>query len=218
LPGILTDNTEYRISLQDSCGNTVESLPKQSLLTQGRLGGGIDLDIKWSDVADEEWLVDDYVVYSVSNGGFSFLGSVNGSTTQFHYSFDENNPVDSVCYYIVARGQVYYASTDSTTPLSSQSNTVCLHGETVVEIPNSYSSNQSAYKPIIVPKTNITSYTLRIFDRYGNIVFESHNPAEGWDGKHQGKDGFMDVYVVQVNITNKEGDRIEKSGSLLLFP
>lgn len=218
LPGILTDNTEYRISLQDSCGNTVESLPKQALLTQGKLGGGIDLDIKWSNEADEEWLVDNYEVYSVSNGGFSFLGSVNGSTTQFHYSFDESNPLDSVCYYVIAKGELYFQDADSTAELTIKSNTVCLHGETLVQLPNAYSSNQKTYKPIIVPQSNITSYILRIYDRYGNIVFESHNPAEGWDGKHQGKEGFMNVYVVQVKVTNREGERIEKSGSLLLFP
>ncbi len=212
------EGDEYRIKLQDSCGNTIESLPKRALLTQGQLNGGIDLNIKWTDIADKEWIVHSYDIFYEINGSYSILGSANGSTLGFQHSFDENNPLDSVCYYVVATGELYFPDADSLADLTIKSNTVCLHGETIVQLPNSYSSNQAAYKPIIVPQTNITSYTLRIFDRYGNMVFESHNPSDGWDGKHQGKDGFMDVYVVQVKITNREGEQIEKSGSLLLFP
>ncbi len=218
LPAISSNNPEYKISLQDSCGNTIESRPKKALLTQGKLNGGIDLQIQWTDVSDEEWHVDEYVVYYVSNGGFSFLGSVDGSTTHFQHAYDENNPIDSVCYYVVARGEVFYAESDSTTDFSMQSNTVCLHGETIVELPNAYHSNEPPYRPIIVPQSNITSYNFRIFDRYGSLVFETNNPAEGWQGQHQGKEGFADVYVVQVELTNNQGEQIKKSGSLLLFP
>ncbi|HLT93536.1 MAG TPA: hypothetical protein VKZ56_03195, partial [Membranihabitans sp.] len=102
--------------------------------------------------------------------------------------------------------------------LEVRSNTVCLYGETIVEIPNAHSSHQPPYKPIIVPRSNLTSYVFRIFDRYGSLVFETTDPEKGWSGLYQNNSGFMDVFVVQVEITNNQGESIEKTGSLILFP
>ena len=141
-----------------------------------------------------------------------------GTTFDFQHGFDENNPVDSLCYYVVARGEVVFDDIDSTAELSIRSNTVCLYGETVVQLPNAYRPGQAPYRPIIVPQSNIVTYAFRVFDRYGNLIFETNNPGDGWNGQYQGKDGFMDVYVVQVEMTSTHGDKIEKSGSLLLFP
>ena len=187
------------------------------MLTQGQLDGGTILNVEWIDVGDEEWSVDEYIVYQLSNGSSSLLGSLDGSTTNFQYSYDENNPIDSVCYYIVARGTIYYSDADTTADFSIQSNTVCLYGETVVQLPNAYRSGQNPYRPIIVPPNNITSYSFRVFDRYGGLVFETNNPNEGWNGQYQGEEGFMSVYAVQVELTTSQGEQIQKSGSLLLF-
>lgn len=212
------DGASYRISLKDTCGNTIESAAKIALLTQGKLNGGTELNIEWSDISHEEWILHSYDIYTQTNGTFSQLGSTNGSTFDYHHSFDKNNPLDSLCYYVVAKGDVYYPDIDSTADLSIQSNTVCLHGETIVELPNAYHPNEPPYRPIIIPESNITSYDFRVFDRYGSLVFETNNPAEGWNGQHQGKNGFVDVYVVQVELTNNQGEQIKKSGSLMLFP
>ena len=209
--------SEYRISLQDSCGNLVESIMKNPLLTQGQLTSDNQLNIQWTDVADNEWKVDSYEIYYKSDGSYTLLSTVPGSTFGYSHSFGSGISVDSICYYVVATGEVHYQEVDSTGPLNLRSNTVCLFSETTVVLPNAFHVNASPYKPIVVPNTNLTSYVFRIFDRYGNLVFETQNPEAGWDGKYQGKSGFMDVFVAQVEIVNTQGDSISKSGSLLLF-
>ncbi|MCA9761423.1 MAG: gliding motility-associated C-terminal domain-containing protein, partial [Streptococcus sp.] len=218
LPGFSLNPTEYQISLQDSCNNMIESLSKRVLLTQGQLNGSIDLDIQWTDIADTEWTVNSYDVFYKTQDSYMLLGSVDGNTTEFQYAFDENNPPDSVCYYVEAKGEILLAEADTTTDLIIRSNTVCLYGETIIQLPNAYNPGLNPYKPIIVPLSNISSYVFRVFDRYGNLIFESANPSEGWQGQYKGKDGFMDVYVVQVEVTTSQGETIEESGSLLLFP
>lgn len=211
-----TQGTEYQISLQDSCGNEVMSLTKSPLLTQGQLTSNNQLGIQWTDVGDDEWTVDNYEVYTRTNGSFTLLGSENGNTFNFSHSFEPGASIDSVCYYVVATGEVQLP--DRTAPLRLRSNTVCLFGETVVEIPNAHSSQQPPYKPIVVPKSNLTSYVFRVYDRYGSLVFETQDPEQGWDGQYQDRSGFSDVFVVQVEITNTQGESIEKTGSLILFP
>lgn len=218
LPDLMLDDDMYDIILEDSCGNSVSSLPKSLLLTQGNLNGGFELNIHWSDITDKEWTPDNYDIYYKTDGLYSLLGSVNGTSFNFQNIFDENNPLDSLCYYIVANGEVYFEEADSTAPLNIRSNTVCLYGETTVNLPNAYRTGTEPYLPVIAPLSNISSYSFRVFDRFGNLVFETHNPIEGWNGTHQDSNGFNDVYVVTVELENTQGEQIHKSGSVLLFP
>ena len=64
--------------------------------------------------------------------------------------------------------------------------------------------------------------SLRIFSRWGEIVFEQKNfpvnsPQHGWDGKMKGQKPQPDVYVYQVEIYCGNGDPINFSGNVALI-
>lgn len=218
IPSFAPDEKEYALSLQDSCGNEIISLPKKPLVTQGNLSGGLDLNIQWSDIGDQEWLINRYHIFYKNNGSFSQLSSVSGSNFQYHHLFEESNPVDSLCYYIEAEGDLYFPDKDSTTTTKIRSNTICLYGETTISIPNAFHADgDKVFKPIIAPRSNIRHYTLTIFDRYGNIIFKTHDIEEGWRGTVDKRKGFTDTYVVFVELEINNGEKWKESGSLLLF-
>lgn len=41
-------------------------------------------------------------------------------------------------------------------------------------------------------------YILRLYNRWGEMIFESHSPSLEWDGRYQGKQAPQDVYVYYV--------------------
>ena len=43
----------------------------------------------------------------------------------------------------------------------------------------------------------IESFRLQVFDRWGNLVFESADPLKGWDGKVKGIPVTTSVFVLQ---------------------
>ena len=43
---------------------------------------------------------------------------------------------------------------------------------------------------------DISNYQMAIYDRWGEKVFETNDPTEGWDGKKDGEDCAQDVYLV----------------------
>jgi gliding motility-associated-like protein len=43
--------------------------------------------------------------------------------------------------------------------------------------------------------TDIISMHLSVFDRWGNLMFESMNEEQHWDGTHNGRDVEMGVYT-----------------------
>ncbi|MGB1103152.1 MAG: PKD domain-containing protein [Crocinitomicaceae bacterium] len=78
----------------------------------------------------------------------------------------------------------------------------CLNVEDrlVYFMPNSFTpdgdNKNATFMPIFFSGLNIYNYHLTIFNRWGEIVFESYNLGVGWDGT-QGKRGFVkdDVYM-----------------------
>jgi hypothetical protein len=63
----------------------------------------------------------------------------------------------------------------------------------------------------------IKSLKLKIYDRWGEKVFESHDQNEAWDGTFRGKALDTDVYVYFVTITMRDGEVKTVKGDITLI-
>jgi len=101
--------------------------------------------------------------------------------------------------------------------------------ETSVEVPNAFTPNPNGspgtkYNPkdlsndIFHPNIKGTEkYTLSIYSRWGELLFETKDPEEGWDGYYKGKLCTQDVYIWKVTATFVDGKTYSKTGDLLLL-
>ncbi len=68
---------------------------------------------------------------------------------------------------------------------------------------------------------NIESITnvdfFRIWDRWGNLVFESSDISIGWDGTSQGKSNEMGIYYWEIAYTNILSEEMEDKGVVALI-
>jgi gliding motility-associated-like protein len=93
----------------------------------------------------------------------------------------------------------------------------------LVYIPNAFApSGQSANKEFKVIFGNIdyaaiTNYSMMIADRFGNEVFNSTNPQDGWSGKDaSGTIKELGTYFYTIQYTfNKR--KVKKRGDVLLL-
>lgn len=69
-------------------------------------------------------------------------------------------------------------------------------------------------KPVIPGITKF--HFIRIFNRWGNLVFESKNPNEGWDGTMKGKAQPADTYIWTASGINAQGNTISAKGLITL--
>lgn len=53
-------------------------------------------------------------------------------------------------------------------------------------------------------------FTMWVFDRWGNLVFESHDPYRGWDGRVKEYLVQQDVYVWKIKCNYKKGDPMKE--------
>ncbi len=86
-----------------------------------------------------------------------------------------------------------------------------------VFIPNVFSPNQTGYNNILYVRGQcIAQMDFCVFDRWGNKVFESQNPNQGWDGTFKGQPMSMATYMWFVKATLIDGTSIEKKGNVTL--
>lgn len=63
----------------------------------------------------------------------------------------------------------------------------------------------------------VQSFLLRIYDRFGEMVFESKDIREGWDGTYKGVPALQGAYVWTISLVNAEGKPESSKGQVILL-
>ena len=63
----------------------------------------------------------------------------------------------------------------------------------------------------------IASIDFRIFNQWGQLIFQSTALATGWDGKHKGVLQPVGVYAYTLKVTRQDGTVVAKKGSINLI-
>ncbi len=90
--------------------------------------------------------------------------------------------------------------------------------ESLLAVPNAFSPGtgvNSEFK--IILRGIATLNYFRIFNRWGNVVFETKNIAEGWDGSYKGVPQPFGVYVYDIQAVTSTGKVINKSGNVTII-
>ena len=73
--------------------------------------------------------------------------------------------------------------------------------EFLIYIPNAFSANDNGINDVFLPVSNgldPVNYDFYIFNRWGELIFESHNIDVGWDGTQNGEKCKQDTYVYKI--------------------
>lgn len=85
-------------------------------------------------------------------------------------------------------------------------------------IPTAFTPNNDGlndilkFIPVGIGETNY----FRVFNRWGNLVFQSSKWENGWDGKHNGTEAPLGMYVWFIKGKDKDGRAIEMKGTVTL--
>lgn len=91
-------------------------------------------------------------------------------------------------------------------------------------VPNAFSPNTSGpgnsggqndmFRPIL---RGVTEFQMMIFNRWGELLFQTTNPETGWDGYYKGKLCQQDVYVYKIAGKYSSGEKVNKVGDVHLI-
>ncbi|MBP7808083.1 MAG: PKD domain-containing protein [Bacteroidia bacterium] len=85
-------------------------------------------------------------------------------------------------------------------------------------IPDAFTPNTDGLNDLFFAKgTNISKFTIVIYDRWGEKIFSSDDIMIGWDGKYKGKLVQEDVYIWKINFTDIYSKSHEKTGHVTVI-
>lgn len=91
-------------------------------------------------------------------------------------------------------------------------------GDPNIYIPNAFTPNGDGENDLLfVRGNNITELLFRVFDRWGEKVFETTNQNIGWDGTFNGRDCDPAVFVWYVEALCEGGDKFFKKGNVTII-
>ena len=91
-----------------------------------------------------------------------------------------------------------------------------------VFMPNAFSPNNDGVNDRLVPQSPcaLDAYEILVFDRWGNQVYQSNNPSDGWNGRINGDLATQSTYVWFISYTVTENGiprKAQEQGDVVLL-
>jgi gliding motility-associated-like protein len=145
------------------------------------------------------------------------LCGTSGSSTFTDFMGDVITASDKTNYYV--RAVEAGAGNDGKvqTALSTRAS---IKRETIIFIPNAFTpraaeGDNDIFKPTCYFVKQGT-YSMRVFNRQGGLLFQTNNPEEGWDGTFKGEYCHPNTYVYIIEYVNSDGEKVIKKGAFAL--
>jgi PKD repeat protein len=155
---------------------------------------------------------------------------INESTqaTNFIWNFGDNtesSEIDPVHTYLAEAKSytVTLIATDVTkTCFDRYSRTLVIEDQVLFFIPNAFSpgsgSLNETFQPVFVSGIDIYQFHLQIFNRNGELLFESFDPQGAWDGFYGIKLVDLGVYIWKVEFVESQKDKTHtKTGTVTVL-
>jgi gliding motility-associated-like protein len=102
---------------------------------------------------------------------------------------------------------------------SSLSNEVLAGQRTRIYVPNAICPNgvNNELKPVVL-FVDASGYSFQIYNRWGQLIFETDELEQGWDGTFQGKPVEGGIYVYLLRYRNALGeDQVQKGNVAVIY-
>lgn len=190
----------YILTIDDCDDNSTRSEIGKTILLSGEMLP-YDNNLYWSDF--DLWEPSLFRLEGISTPA-AFIFNQDFDKDVFTYTHDVEQLKDGIWQY-----RVHAINQNGT--FVSYSNTLNLVQDPVVWIPNAFSPNGDALNDTWDIRADfVGEYFLQVFNRWGQIVFETEDPTEKWDGKN----AMEGTYLYKVSYRDLTGRINFKTGSI----
>lgn len=145
-------------------------------------------------------------------------GTIVPLTVSDFYTYQWQDGSTDSTFLITQSGKIILNVTNRSGCTTSDSLLVvedCLND---ILFPNAFTPNADGINEVFEGVgSDPENFTLRIFDRWGELIFESNSKLQGWDGRYNGHFAHDGVYVYQAIYTVTNNTKIEKTGKVVLI-
>ncbi len=131
--------------------------------------------------------------------------SPNVNYWQYDYGDGTVSGYSDVAHYYQDYGDYLISQTVTTQHgcKSTASQTVRILPEYRFWVPNTFTPDDNGlndlFKPVVM---GVLNYNFEVYDRWGQRLFVTSKPGQGWDGKYRGENCKQDVYIWRTTFKN----------------
>ena len=208
----------YRLSAVNSCNLpvTISNIASNMVLSSDRTGDNIVLS--WNPY--KTWLgtVASYKLFINTGKGFEEKAEIAPSDTFFIQGYRQimyGITGSEVCFYVTA-SEILNPYGISGESISSET---CTSPTEIITVPNVFTPNNDLKNDLFGPVLSFTplEYHLIISDRKGNVLFDTRDYHEEWDGTQNGKQQPQGVCLWFLKLTTPTGKIISKTGTITII-
>jgi len=214
------------VNPESICWNNVPGTYTVTLLAANILGTDtITKTIKINEIPVVKASPDAYIIAGTDVDLSATVSSLSGVFLNGTYSWTPDTYLRcSNCQYTTALevgDTIIYTVTYEDEAGCKGTDQVAVYAEIVYEygVPTGFSPNGDGSNDVLFVEGNhlFTSILFTIYNRYGQKVFETIDPKEGWDGTHNGKLLNPGVFAYRLNVSLNNGVYRETSGNVTLI-
>ncbi len=216
---INTTSYEYDIILKDSCSYNKESSNTiNSVLLRAQMLDASNIKLTWNEIFGWDGMLEEYILYRKVNNQSNVDIVAALGPTDHEYTDDIsslNLQGETFTYFLEAKegpGNIYGFQE------SSLSNEASIKEDATLFFPNAFkpSGINNIFKPVGI-FVNQRNYLLQIYNRWGELLFESKLFQNGWSGQKNGKNLPSGVYMYIVSYSDSDGKNFQHKGSFVLI-
>lgn len=172
------------------------------------------ITLSWNKFNESNTISSDYDIYKTTDlqGTFLLRSLSNYFTLEDDLTLEEIG--GQFCYYIQAK------DANSASQDYSLSNTVCVFLEPPIYIPEAFTPNNDGKNDIFKPIFSFVpnSYELKIYNRWGYVVYSTKDYQKGWDGSESGSTKApTGTYIYYLKLKLPDNSSIEKRGNITVI-
>jgi len=139
----------------------------------------------------------------------------------YYQWFDQNNDsISNSSVLSIYQAGDYYVYVEDQNGCFDYSNSVTVDEvpRTELYVPNTFTPNADWHNEVFtVYGKNIKEYSLKIFNRWGDLLFESNDIQKHWDGYFKGRKVDENKYLYYIEIVGEDDVLFTKSGIINLI-
>ena len=183
------------------------------------------VDILIEDVSDIQISFQEIEESQVTRHSFSAVSTTVLDGTYFWDFGDDNHSIEEIGNHYYQNNGIYMVSLEYTSKVGCSNKinkSIDVNKKTNLLAPNSFTPNGDGLNDYFMPeglKISGNPFDLSIFNKRGQMVFNSKNISNAWDGFNQktGQKCKNDNYIWLVQTTNENGEPEQYKGSIFLF-
>ena len=206
----------YEVTTKNICRDIVVSDFHQAVWLKSAKAGNRSLKLNWTPYQGWASGVKTYEVLrrvtdTAQQAQYTSVKQLSGN----RQSFTLESPAAGAtqCYRIKAIG-----NSNKSGNKVSWSNEICREFPAYVFIPNAFSpwDDNGVNDAFKVTTANLKSFSMTIYNRWGERIFQTTDPNEGWNGQYNGEPAPSGVYMVKLRFKGNGGVQTRQKALRLL--